>query len=260
MPIEALIEAMLKYRYKDNPNWSVLEEKLNIDVRTLKKWAKEYQLVDENNRGPIVNGEYLAVDYGEPRPIRPHLTSKEYLTERLFRKREIDPFTDCWIWTGGWNRKGYGYLSLPRPHSRKYFLVHNLAAYIWLDMPLDNHKFIFHVCNMRACFNPKHFKVCKDRQTLSKLCGKHKRQPRGEDNGRAIITLETALDVRDALILGDETNKQIADRLGINNHIVYQIAHRKTWKHIWKLKSEYEEPLCIKSSLSTAGECMATQM
>jgi len=230
---------MLKHRYKDRPNWTTLEKALGSDIKTVKRWAKDLNLVDKDNRGPIVNGEYLSAAYGEPRPVRIHLTSKEYLEKRLLKKREIDPNTGCWMWVGGWNMRGYGYLSLPRPYSRRHYLVQNVAAYIWLDLPLDSSKFIFHTCNMRACFNPEHFKIAKDRKACSKLLGKYKRQPRGEDNGRAVITLETALDVRDALMIGEETNKQIADRLGINNHIVYQIAHKITWKHIWKMKSEY---------------------
>lgn len=237
-PIEILVEAMLKHRYKDCPNWSTLEKALGFDVKIIKRWAKELNLVDENNHGPIVNGEYLSTTYGEPRPIKLHLTSKEHLIKRLFSKREIDPITDCWIWVGVWNKKGYGYLSLPRPHNCKCFLVQNVAAYIWLELPLDSHKFIFHTCNMRACFNPNHFRVCKNRKSFAKMCGRYKRQPRGKNNGRATITLETALDIRDAIKFG-ETNKQIADRLGVKSHIVYQIAHRITWKYIWALKHEY---------------------
>lgn len=236
-PVEVLVEAMLKHRYKDRPNWTTLEKALGSDIKTVKRWAKDLKLVDENNFGPIVNGEHLPTTYGEPRPVRLHLTSKEYLTERLFRKREIDSLTDCWVWIGSWNQKGYGYLRLPRPYSRKHFLVHEVAAHIWLNKNLICHQFVFHTCGVRACFNPDHFKICRNRKSLSKLCGKYKRQPRGEKNGRAIISLATALNVRDAIICGGETNKQIADRLCINNHIVYQIAHRITWKHIWKMQS-----------------------
>jgi hypothetical protein len=255
-----LVEAMVKHRYADRPHWEGLEKLFGHNVKTLLRWAREYKIIDEKNHGPIVNGEHLPVVFGETRPVNPHLTSKEYLTKRLFNKREIEG--DCWVWTGGWNGKGYGYLSLPRPFNDRHYLVHDVAVFIWLDMPLDSHKFVFHTCGNRACFNPAHFKIVKNRKALSKLSGRYKRQPRGENNGRAKITLETALDVRDALIYGGETQKEIAERLGINSSIVYQIAHKITWKHIWKLKHEYENeaPQCIKSSPSTAAECMAMQI
>jgi len=234
---EQIIEAMSKYRYKEKPNWTVVAKSLNANINTIKRWAKAHELLDEQGNGPIVDGQVIVknCDEYEYKPINPYLVSQEHLMKRLIKNREIDEVTNCWIWIGNWNSNGYGCLSLPRPYNDRHFLVQNAAAYIWLNEPLITNKFIFHKCRMRACFNPDHLILCKNRKKLARLYPKSK----GEDNGRCIITLETALDVRDAIIFGEESNKQIADRLGIRNHIVWQIAHKRTWKHIWKLKHEY---------------------
>ncbi len=238
-PIEIITDLLIKHRFKDKPHWEQIRKALNVDVRTARRWAKEHHLIDDDNCGPIVNGQHLVIEYA-PKPIDPCLISKEHLTERLMEKREVDEETHCWIWVGGWNKSGYGYMQLARPLDKKYW-VHTIAAHIWLDEPLDTKRFVFHTCGVRACFNPEHFILCKDRKTLSKLMGKYHCQPRGENNGKTTISLAKALDIRDALKIGDETPRQIANRLEVNYSIVLQIAHRKSWKYIWKMKHEYQE-------------------
>lgn len=240
-PVETLVQALLQHRYKNLPNWFKLSEVLDCDIRTVQRWSKELNLLDESGNGPVVDGALIPCEYAQPRPVNQHLVSKEHLTKRLLRKREVDEATNCWIWVGGWNQKGYGYLTLPRPYNTKHTLVSSVAAYIWFDIPINTEIYVFHTCNVRACFNPDHLKICHNRHEFAKLCGKYKRHSRGEKNGRCTIKLETALDIRDALKLGDETQKQIAIRLEVDSYIVHQIARKVTWKHIWKMKHEYEE-------------------
>lgn len=240
---DALIRAMRKYRHGEYPNFAAIARVFKTrNGIMVAKWAKSYGIVDQKMQGPVVDGVYLPIFKTaiKSHPIKKSPLNKNYLKKRLFKRREIDPITHCWIWTGHWDDKGYGKMRIARPFDKEIG-VHIVATHIWLGEPLPTTKIVFRKCNNRACFNPDHFILCENRVQLGKLCSKYGKRARGEKSGRAVISLTTALDVRDALNLGDETPKQIADRLGIKSHIVWQIAHKKTWKHIWKLKSEYQE-------------------
>ena len=64
------------------------------------------------------------------------------------------------------------------------------------------------------------------------------RTPLGKKHPRWKIDLPMALDIRDGINMG-ETNKQIVKRLKVGTLIVNNIRRGRTWKYIWKLKSEY---------------------
>lgn len=244
---ETLIQALLKFRHGERPNFAAIARQFHVrNGVMIAKWAQCYGIVDKNYKGPIVDGIYLPIpeDAIKSHPIKSTPFDKEYLKKRLFKRCEKDPITNCWVWTGHWSPQGYGRIRIARPFDKE-IAVHTVAAHIWLDEPLPTTKLIFNKCRNRACFNPEHIIICKNRTELAKVCKKYKTQARGEKNGRTTITLETALDIRDALILDDEAPIEIARRLGVKKHIVWAIKHRKTWKYIWKMKHDYEG-LCTK--------------
>jgi hypothetical protein len=74
---------------------------------------------------------------------------------------------------------------------------------------------------------------------MLKLRKKYNLHQVGEKVSSAKISLATALDIRDAIKMGEETNKQIGERLNVNSRIVYSIRAKISWKHIWKIKHEY---------------------
>lgn len=231
-----LINLMLTTRRGAYPNWTAITRKLRIDYNKTIAYAKKYSLMDQKRQGPIVNGQYLEVP---KREVNELLVTKEYLKERLFKKREIDEQTNCWIWSGHWCNYGYGKLTMPTPFNPKCMSVHKVAAYIWLNKGLKERYFAVHRCNVKSCFNPDHLIICSSIAVANKLRGKLGFSSKGEKNGLAKIDLGTALDIRDAIKMGEETNRQIAERLDITDAIVANIRLKRTWKHIWKIKHEY---------------------
>lgn len=240
---DALIAEMLKNRRGKYPNYTPIAKNLHCSHLTLTNTVKRYGLVDAKMQGPIVDGQYLPIPPPPPLPIDPNATSKETLEKELLINRKI--VNDCWIWTCRINKQGYGLLWVNRPYEDEY-LVKAIALYVWQDVPLDQEKYIVHKCNNKRCFNPDHFAVCNTRKQLGQLLTKYgKNRPTlGKQHPRWKVDLATALDIRDAIKLGD-TNKQILKRLKevfgleLNSHIVQHIRRKKTWKCIWKLKSEY---------------------
>jgi hypothetical protein len=233
---DALIAAMLECRFGPLPNWTNISKKLKCSHHTAVDTAKEFSLIDSKRQGPIVDGQYLPIPEKPPLSIDPNLTSKETLEKDLVANRTIN---GCWLWTCRTNRQGYGLIYLNRPYDRE-FLVKAVALYVWKDLPLDQNKLIFNKCGFKNCFNPKHLRVCKSRREMSNCLAKagKLRVPLGKQHPRWKIDLPMALDIRDGINMG-ETNKQIVKRLKVSSLIVNNIRKKRTWKYIWKLKSEY---------------------
>lgn len=62
--------------------------------------------------------------------------------------------SDCWIWYGAVNNKGYGCFAV----GRKSVLAHRLA-YEDARGPIPKGMTIDHVCRVRNCVNPNHLEV-----------------------------------------------------------------------------------------------------
>jgi hypothetical protein len=95
------------------------------------------------------------IDAGSVSPEKPG-TKRRYrlapLSERLERKREIDPGTGCWLWTGWKNWAGYGRIS----NGKHVNLTVSRAAWIAYRGPIPAGVFVCHRCDVPACFNPDH--------------------------------------------------------------------------------------------------------
>lgn len=164
------------------------------------------------------------------------LFAKKKIEARLMELREIDPVTGCWIWLGRWHKQGYGltFVTKSNRHNRgSEIVVHRVAAFLWLDVPLKSEQQVIHTCECNACFNPEHLLVLENKSEAFKYFRKKAPHNRAERNNRASITLEQALDIRDAIIAGVETPKNIAERVGCARDLVYKIKHRRTWTYIW---------------------------
>lgn len=232
---EILTAAMIQYRFGSLPHWSLISKHLKRSHHTIRKLVKQFGLVDKKNNGPVVDGQLVYIPKNEL--IKPELISKERLEKRILEKREIGE-DGCWIWGGSWDKRGYGYMYVSRPYDR-FVLVKVIAAYVWLDIPIEEKKNIVHKCKCRACFNPDHFIICKTKKRMYSVFSKSKCTGRkGEKHSKAKINLVTALDIRDGIIWG-ETNKEIRDRLGVNIRIISAIRRKRSWTHIWKMKHEY---------------------
>lgn len=179
--------------------------------------------------------------------------SKEALEQKLMAKREVDEATQCWVWTGSWNDKGYGRVIVKATPGQACRSAHVVAAHVWRDVPLANKTIVVaHTCECRACFNPKHLKIFKNRSAYIKWLWQQGYNSKlvGETHPSAKMTLEKAVEIRDALVYGGESNTKIAARLNVTRRQVEAVKLKLAWKCVWdygfnkKFNKILEEKAC----------------
>ena len=82
------------------------------------------------------------------------------LDTRLFA-RTIEDENGCWLWQGGKNTEGYGYIRV----GGRQISVHR-AAYLDRVGPIPAGLELDHLCRVRHCCNPAHLEPVTGRENL----------------------------------------------------------------------------------------------
>lgn len=143
----------------------------------------------------------------------------EELEQWLLARREIDPQTECWRFTGAITGDGYG--SLKIGDRSRY--VHRVAAVLYLDLDASTTLFVLHRCDQRECFNPDHLFLGThtDNMRDATMKGRTAKKLSPTQVGEIKYRLRTG-----------ETQKSIALGYGVTTSTIGQIAREETWKHI----------------------------
>lgn len=73
----------------------------------------------------------------------------------------VDATGDCWLWTGPFDRDGYGAFSKRRSGAHRF-------AYETLVGPIPAGLVIDHLCRVRACVNPDHMEPVTIRENVQR--------------------------------------------------------------------------------------------
>lgn len=82
----------------------------------------------------------------------PASESARSLERRLIRCIALDLKTGCWRYNGPLGTNGYKQVW----YQTKNYLIHRLAAFLWMGFDLDSELKVIHRCNVPCCFNPQH--------------------------------------------------------------------------------------------------------
>lgn len=142
--------------------------------------------------------------------------------ERLLAQCIPEPNSGCWLWEGT-TVNGYGTLTINRrPGTR----AHRLSYEIFHG-PIPKGKHVLHKCDVRCCVNPNHLFLGTNADNVADMVSKN-RHPKGEGVGRAKLTTEQVLAIRQA----KGSTRAVARRFGIGKSQAHLIKSHQSWKHL----------------------------
>ena len=135
---------------------------------------------------------------------------------------------ECWIWTGGKDKDGYGKFAYGPHSARTHIRAH--AYSFEISHGSRGGLYVLHRCDVRACCNPAHLFVGTAKENYDDARSKG-RNTRGERVGSVRFTEEDVRRIR-AEAANGRRGRAIAREIGCSTHAVYAVIHRETWAHI----------------------------
>ena len=141
----------------------------------------------------------------------------------------------CWPWIAGRNKggKGYGVCGYDSPTGDR--MAHRVAWFL-ANGPIPDGMSVLHRCDNPPCCNPAHLFLgtyldnARDRQAKGRGADNHREMP-GEAHPRAKLTDDDVRAIRAEYAAGTPA-LDLARRFGVNRPTIYNVAHRRRWKHV----------------------------
>lgn len=156
------------------------------------------------------------------------------LAERFWARVDKRGPDECWPWLGAKNCGGYGRICKGNRKGGAPTIQAHRASYELNVGPIPDGLFVCHHCDNRACVNPAHLFLGTAQDNADDMVRKG-RSPRhgkthnsGERNGRAKLTAQQVIEIRQSPMTYD----QISKVYGISDGAISGILSRKNWKHI----------------------------
>lgn len=152
------------------------------------------------------------------------------IEERFWSKVDKKSDSECWLWIGAKNRRGYGVLGSGRRANATTIGAHRISYQIhYGDIPDDY--VVMHKCDNPSCVNPNHLAAGTNWDNVHDMVKKN-RHPKGKHHGRAILTPEKVKEIKHRYKTEKISYRQLADEYQINHSQIYRIMNGINWSHI----------------------------
>lgn len=154
------------------------------------------------------------------------------IAEAFHARYKVDETTGCWIWTGAYDKDGYGQWQTEkiRQANGKYLRIRRRAPRISWELhkgDIPEGKYILHKCDDPRCVNPDHLLLGTPKQNSEDMVRKG-RSPRGEKQGNSRLSEAQVIEIRTS----SETLESLAKRFGVSVATVSDARMGRTWAHI----------------------------
>lgn len=156
------------------------------------------------------------------------------LPEKLFTKTV--KVSDCLIWVGQKNKRGYGCLRLNGRLQRSHRIMYELH-----NGPIPEGMVIMHSCDNPSCVNPDHLSAGTQLENVRDMHSKGRAiVNRGADHQCSKITPAQAVEIRSRYKSHDRKNggAALANEFGVHQKTILAIVHGKHWTELPDIKRE----------------------
>lgn len=136
---------------------------------------------------------------------------------------QMEPMSGCWLWVGTTWPNGYGSFTIIRGKQEN---THRTSWKLYRDL-IPEKMLVLHKCDTPSCVNPDHLFLGINKDNTQDMIKKG-RSAKGEKNGRAKLSPEQVLKIRE----DDRLGTVIAPEYGVTPTMIYEIKHKRSWKHI----------------------------
>ena len=156
----------------------------------------------------------------------------------FWSKVQIKGANDCWLWTAGKFRGGYGGFSVNRRTKKAHRIALMLSG---VDVP--DSSLVCHRCDNPSCVNPSHLFVGSPKDNTADMIAKGRKPSlkgtkvnpdktmKGEKHGRSKLTTNDVLSIRQMLATG-MSQSQIAEMMNVSQTCISKISRYTRWKHV----------------------------
>lgn len=154
--------------------------------------------------------------------------TKESNESRFLRNFEKGEGDECWLWTGGTDKHGYGVMGNIKAHRFAY--EHHYG-------PFDKKLGVLHRCDNPPCIRPDHLFLGTQIDNIKDMWAKGRgvpyNSPNGEENPNAVLTELEVREIKSLLASGMRQKDVIALYTHkVTKSCIAMIAQGRTWKHI----------------------------
>jgi HNH endonuclease len=161
--------------------------------------------------------------------------SKLTIEERFWAKVAIAGPDECWLWTGGATRRGYGAFAIR--HGK--MVIASRFAWELVRGPIPPGLCVLHRCDNPPCCNPTHLWLGTKRDNSRDMVAKGRggtqtgvqALPRGEDNAAAKLSAAQVVEIRLRRARGEKI-VPLAKEFGVTHALISAICLRRIWKHV----------------------------
>ncbi len=153
-------------------------------------------------------------------PRKRNMTNDEF--REWFESKLTTTETGCKEWNGCRFLQGYGVVRMNGKNNK----AHRVSLEIYLGRPIHDNMFVLHSCNNPPCCNPDHLREGTHQENMNDKLDSG-RQPRGEQNGKAKLTLKQVEEIRNNV--NNLTQYQLADLYGVKRPCIAKIQRGKIW-------------------------------
>lgn len=158
----------------------------------------------------------------------------------------VDKSGECWLWTGGKDGCGYGYIHYGGQQQRTSRVSFQMA-----HGPIPPGQCVCHRCDNPACVNPAHLFLGTHAENMRDSVVKRRMHP-GERHISAKLTDEQVMEIRRKWAAG-ATSTEIAAEYGLNRGTVSSLGAGKHWTHLPVIPRSPAVARAVRSKAAAAG-------